>query len=150
MNSASLRSVGPDKLNQLRQVRFLKDLATMKALMEQHRLLLKPRFDRVEAVFRWKLGRHGFARWTRPNGGYFVSLEVLPGTAIKVVELAAKAGVIFASPGSCFPYGIDFADSQLRIAPSMLELEQLDWALAVIATCVIKAVCSALKALPPA
>ncbi|PHX28713.1 hypothetical protein AO354_36875 [Pseudomonas syringae pv. syringae] len=104
----------------------------MKALMEQHRLLLKPRFDRVEAVFRWKLGRHGFARWTRPNGGYFVSLEVLPGTATKVVELAAKAGVIFASPGSCFPYGIDFADY------------------AVIATCVIKAVCSALKALPPA
>ncbi|WP_262381995.1 hypothetical protein [Pseudomonas proteolytica] len=80
-----MRSVGPDKLNQLRQVRFLKDLATMKALMEQHRLLLKPRFDRVEAVFRWKLGRHGFARWTRPNGGYFVSLEVLPGTATKVV-----------------------------------------------------------------
>jgi DNA-binding transcriptional MocR family regulator len=146
LKSAALRSVGPDKINQLRQVRFLKNTHTMKALMEQHRLLLKPKFDRVHEVFNATLAEYGIARWSRPGGGYFVSLDVMPGIATRVVELAAKAGIRFASPGSCFPYGIDPHDAQLRIAPSFPDLDQLSLALEVIATCVMKATCGALEA----
>lgn len=117
----------------------------MKSLMEQHRQILKPKFDCVEKVFSSMLGQHSFARWSRPDGGYFVSLEVRPGTAKSVVDLAAKAGVTFATPGSCFPYGIDVNDSQLRIAPSLPDLESLNLALEVIATCVINATCRSLE-----
>lgn len=139
--AAAIRSVGPDKVNQMRQVRFLKDLDTIRVLMSQHGRLLKPKFDRVHEVFTAILGEYGFARWSRPTGGYFISLEVLPGIASQVVLLAAKAGITFATPGSCFPYGSDPDDAQLRIAPSFPDLEQLTLALEVIATCVVKASC---------
>ncbi|WLG37436.1 aminotransferase [Pseudomonas rhodesiae] len=139
LKAAALRSVGPDKVNQLRQVRFLRSPEKIKELMEQHRQLLLPKFERVHEVFNRRLGTFGVAQWTRPRGGYFVSLEVLPGTAKRVVELAAQAGVKFATPGSCFPYGIDERDYQLRIAPSYPDILQLTTALEVISVCVAKA-----------
>ncbi|EJN39651.1 transcriptional regulator with HTH domain and aminotransferase domain-containing protein [Pseudomonas sp. GM84] len=139
VKAAMLRSVGPDKVNQVRQVRFLKSIENIEYLMEQHRVLLKPKFDRVDQVFQERLGGLGIASWTRPAGGYFVSLQVQAGTAKRVVELASGVGLTFSSPGSCFPYGIDPDDSQLRLAPSYPELDELTLALEIIATCVIKA-----------
>lgn len=137
--AAALRSVGPDKLNQLRQTRFLKDLETIKALMEEHRRVLKPKFDRVHEIFARELGPSGLACWTEPKGGYFISLQVVPGTARQVTRLAQSLGVSFATPGSCFPYGQDPQDSQLRIAPSYPALDDLSMAVEVIAACVLKA-----------
>lgn len=136
--AASLRNVGPDKVNQLRQVRFLKDLRTIRSLMEQHRRLLKPKFDRVHDIFECELRQSGLARWTKPDGGYFISLETMSGTASKIVSLARSLGVTFATPGACFPHGEDPQDAQLRIAPSSLSLDRLSIAVEVIATCVLK------------
>jgi aspartate/methionine/tyrosine aminotransferase len=137
--AAALRSVGPDKINQLRQARFLKGLDSIKTLMEKHRRVLRPRFDRVHEIFERELRPSGLARWTEPGGGYFISLEVVPGTAKQVASLARSLGVTFATPGACFPYGMDPQDAQLRIAPSYPALDDLSMALEVIAACVLKA-----------
>ncbi|NBA93625.1 aminotransferase class I/II-fold pyridoxal phosphate-dependent enzyme [Pseudomonas sp. R5(2019)] len=150
LKAAALRSVGPDKVNQLRQVRFLRSPEKIKELMEQHRQMLQPKFERVHEVFSRMLGDYGVAQWSRPRGGYFVSLEVLPGTAKRVVDLAAQAGVKFATPGSCFPYGVDERDSQLRIAPSYPEMAELTTALDVISICVAKAAFDRLSAIAAA
>lgn len=137
--AATLRSVGPDKLNQLRQARFLGDLDTIKTLMERHRRVLEPKFNRVHEIFERELRPSGLARWTEPGGGYFISLEVVPGTAKQVASLTQSLGVTFATPGACFPYGTDPQDAQLRIAPSHPPLEDLSIAVEVIAACVLKA-----------
>lgn len=136
--AATLRSVGPDKLNQLRQARFLKDLQHMESLMANHRALLRPKFALVDEIFTRLLGPTGLARWTTPDGGYFISLEVVPGTARQVARLAESLGVTFATPGACFPYGKDPQDCQLRIAPSYPKLEDLSIAVEVIAACVLR------------
>lgn len=138
LDAAGLRSVGPDKLNQLRQARFLRSPSGVKALMEQHRLLLKPKFDLVSHVFERHFATSGLARWTSPKGGYFVSLEVVPGTAAKTVALAQSLGVKFATAGSCFPYRDDPDDVHLRIAPSYPAIEDLALALETIAVCTLK------------
>lgn len=139
LRAATLRSVGPDKVNQLRQARFLKDPDHIASLMARHRALLRPKFDLVREIFARVLGPTGLARWTSPDGGYFISLDVVPGTARQVTRLAQSLGVTFATPGSCFPYGHDPQDAQLRIAPSQPALAELRVASEVIATCVLKA-----------
>ncbi len=139
LRHATVRSVGPDKVNQLRQARFLKSPENIRALMEQHRQLLKPKFELVNTIFSEVLGCQQHVSWTRPDGGYFISLNVLPGTASRIVQLAAEAGVRFARSGSCYPYGRDNNDAQLRIAPSWPETELLTLALRVIAICIAKA-----------
>lgn len=139
LRHAAVRSVGPDKINQLRQVRFLKSPENIRALMAQHRQLLRPKFELIDDIFSEVLGCQQHVSWTRPEGGYFVSLHVLPGTASRIVQLAAEAGVRFARPGSCYPYGCDDRDAQLRIAPSWPEKEPLSLALTVIAVCIAKA-----------
>lgn len=139
LRHASVRSVGPDKVNQLRQARFLKSPGNIRALMEQHRQVLRPRFELVDAIFSSVLGCQQHVSWSRPEGEYFVSLHVLPGTASRIVQLAAVAGVRFARPGSCYPYRRDDYDAQLRLAPSWPEKETLRLALTVIAICIAKA-----------
>lgn len=117
LGHVALRSVGPDKLNQLRHVRFLKDQQGIKALMREHRRLLAPRFETVINAFKEVLGPWAVARWSEPRGGYFISVDGLPGTARRVVELARECGVLMTTAGASFVEGRDPNDQHLRIAP---------------------------------
>ncbi|WP_233865808.1 aminotransferase class I/II-fold pyridoxal phosphate-dependent enzyme [Paraburkholderia adhaesiva] len=135
-----VRSIGPDKLNQLRHVRFVRNRATLEALMEQHRALLKPKFDAVDAVFRARLSRVPGVHWNVPRGGYFISLYAPPGCARRTVELAALAGLILTPAGAAFPYGVDPQDSHLRIAPSYPSLEDVRLAAEGIALSLLRAI----------
>jgi DNA-binding transcriptional MocR family regulator len=125
---AGLRSIGPDKINQLRHVRFLKDLPTVEALMEQHRQLLKPKFDAVLAQFQKHLGEVPGVSWTRPEGGYFIDLITPDGAAKRTVALAKEAGITLTPAGAGFPYGVDPRDRHIRIAPSFPSLEEINQA----------------------
>ncbi len=131
------RTIGPDKVNQLRHVRFLKDVDGVHALMARHREILAPKFRQVTATLADRLGAYGVATWTEPKGGYFVSLDVVDGTAARVVELAKGAGVAMTPAGASFPYGKDPHDRNIRIAPSYPSPEELGTAIDVLATCVL-------------
>lgn len=133
------RTIGPDKINQLRHVRFLKDTDGVHALMDQHRAILAPKFEQVIATLRDRLGEYGVATWTEPKGGYFVSLDVVDGTASRVVELAKGAGVALTPAGASYPYGKDPRDRNIRIAPSYPSADDLATAIDVLATCVLLA-----------
>jgi DNA-binding transcriptional MocR family regulator len=128
------RTIGPDKVNQLRHARYLKDTDTVLALMDRHRAILAPKFDTVIEILRDRLGPHGVASWTEPKGGYFVSLDVVDGTASRVVELTREAGVAMTPAGAAFPYGDDPRDRNIRIAPSYPSPEELAIAIEVLAT----------------
>ncbi len=125
---AGFRSIGPDKINQLRHVRFLKDLPTVEALMEQHRQLLKPKFDAVLAQFKEHLGDVPGVSWTHPQGGYFIDLVTPDGAAKRTVALAKEAGITLTPAGAAFPYGVDPKDSHIRIAPSLPSLDEINQA----------------------
>jgi DNA-binding transcriptional MocR family regulator len=126
-------TIGPDKLNQLRHVRFLRDADGVRAHMRKHAAILRPKFDLVQRVLEHELGHTDLATWTRPNGGYFVSLDTQPGRASRVVALAADAGVKLTPAGSAFPYKKDPLDRNIRIAPSFPSLDELGRAIEVLA-----------------
>lgn len=128
------RTIGPDKVNQLRHARYLKDVDGVHALMDGHRALLAPKFDAVISILQDRLGAYGIASWTEPKGGYFVSLDVVDGTAARVVELTREAGVAMTPAGAAFPYGDDPRDRNIRIAPSYPSPEELTIAIDVLAT----------------
>ncbi|HYD50514.1 MAG TPA: aminotransferase class I/II-fold pyridoxal phosphate-dependent enzyme [Terriglobales bacterium] len=132
----SLQTIGPDKLNQLRHVRFFKDGEGIAAQMRRHAEILKPKFDRVEQVLAAELGERGSARWTKPRGGYFVSLDTCDGCAGEVVAMAAAAGVKLTAAGATFPGGKDPRDRNIRIAPSMPSLSEIGVAMELLAICV--------------
>jgi DNA-binding transcriptional MocR family regulator len=119
------RSIGPDKVNHLRHVRFLKNEAGLLSLMEKHAAILKPKFDAVEAIFSEMLGGSGVATWTKPEGGYFVSLDVMDGCARRVIELGKAAGITVVPPGATFPQGKDPNDRNIRVAPSFPGLDEV-------------------------
>lgn len=127
-------TIGPDKLNQLRHVRFLKDLNGINALMSQHAELLKPRFDIVLKVLAEELQDYG--TWTDPEGGYFVSFDAKPGLAKEIVAMAAELGVKLTPAGATFPYGRDPENRNIRIAPSVPSLSEISKAMQVFACCV--------------
>ncbi|MFM1895245.1 MAG: hypothetical protein RLZZ385_319 [Pseudomonadota bacterium] len=134
-------TIGPDKVNQLRHVRFLKDLATIEALMTRHRDILKPKFDLViqhlEQAFTGKtVDGRPMGRWTEPKGGYFILFDTQEGLADKVVGLCAAAGVKLTPAGSTWPYGRDPHNSNIRLAPSFPQLKEIDGAMAVFTLCV--------------
>ena len=104
--------------------------------MDRHRDILSPKFECVETRLSEGLGNLGIARWTQPGGGYFVSLDTMPGLAREVVRLAAEAGVKLTPAGAAFPYGDDPEDRNIRIAPSYPPLEDVDRAMQVFVTCV--------------
>jgi len=135
----SMRSIGPDKINQLRHVRFFGDTAGVEAHMEAHRAILEPKFEAVGKALATDLAALGVASWSEPRGGYFVSLDVVPGTARRVVELAKEAGVALTPAGATFPGGDDPEDRNIRIAPSFPTTDELEKALEVLTTCVILA-----------
>ena len=135
----SKRTIGPDKLNQLRHARFLADADGVRALMARHRALIAPKFDVVSTVLAKRLGDTGIADWTDPKGGYFVSLDVLDGTAARVVELAKGAGIAMTPAGSAFPYRRDPRDRNIRIAPTFPSTDEVGEAIDGLATCVLLA-----------
>jgi len=143
---SSKRTIGPDKLNQLRHVRFLRDHTGIESLMAQHRKLLAPKFKAVEAAFARRLQGTDFARWSKPLGGYFVSVDVYNGCAARVVELAKQAAILLVPAGQTFPYRNDPNDSNLRIAPSFPEVAQVAAAAEGIAICIDYAVAERLSA----
>ena len=132
-------SIGPDKLNQLRHAMFLKDADGVRALMAKHREIIAPKFEMVDSILTERLGGHGVATWNDPRGGYFVSLEVVDGTAARVVELAKAAGIALTPAGAAYPYGQDRADHHIRIAPTFPTPEDVALAIDGLATCVLLA-----------
>jgi DNA-binding transcriptional MocR family regulator len=134
------RTIGPDKVNQLRHLRMLKNEAGIFALMHRHRALIAPKFEKVLAVFDEKLSGIPGVSWTRPKGGYFISLEVPKGCARRVVALAKEAGVELTPAGSTHPYGKDPDDRTIRIAPTFPDLPEVASAAGGVALCVLLAV----------
>jgi len=132
----SVQTIGPDKVNQLRHVRFFEHIGKLESHMAKHASILKPKFDLVLNMFERELGGKGVATWRKPNGGYFISLNTLDGCAVKVVKLAAEAGVTLTKAGATFPYGTDPRDRNIRIAPSYPTLAELETAIEVICVCV--------------
>ncbi|MER6970121.1 aminotransferase class I/II-fold pyridoxal phosphate-dependent enzyme [Nocardioides sp. NPDC000445] len=129
-------AIGPDKVNHLRHAEFFGSAAGVREHMAKHRDLLAPRFAAVEDALTDELGALGVATWTKPAGGYFVSLDVLPGTATRVIELAKGAGVALTPAGSAFPGKHDPEDTNIRLAPSFPPLEQVSGAMEVVTVCV--------------
>lgn len=121
-----------DKVNQLRHVKFLKNKAHTLAFMQQHAAMLKPRFDTVLKALDEEIAPLGFAAWNRPRGGYFISLDTMPGTARHALALAKEAGVVMTSAGATHPYHNDPKDSNIRIAPTLPPVQELEQAIDVL------------------
>lgn len=132
----SAQTIGPDKMNQLRHVRFLKNKDGVLKLMRRHAEILRPKFELVDQYLTREVGGTGVCRWNKPNGGYFFSLFVLPGTASEVVRLAGTCGVELTPAGSTYPYKKDPEDSNIRLAPSYPALEELETAMQVLCVCI--------------
>jgi len=139
LKCAGKKSIGPDKINQLRHVKFFKNAEGVRAHMQKHRAILEPKFKLVLRILEDRLGASKVASWTDPKGGYFVSLDVLEGTAAHVVALAKDAGIALTPAGSAYPYGNDLDDKNIRIAPSFPSQPDLEKAMDGLATCVLLA-----------
>ncbi|MBE1875241.1 aminotransferase class I/II-fold pyridoxal phosphate-dependent enzyme [Myceligenerans pegani] len=137
-------SIGPDKVNHLRHAMFFGSADGVREHMRRHREILAPKFEAVTAILAERLGEYEVGRWTDPRGGYFVSLDVLPGTAARVVTLAKEAGIALTPAGATFPYGKDPEDKNIRLAPSMPPLDEVTAAMDGVATCVLLAAAEAL------
>mgnify|MGYP000836205153 FL=1 len=132
----TLQTIGHDKINQLRHVKFLKDADGIKAHMKKQADIIRPKFEAVLEVLDKELGGLGIATWTKPNGGYFISFETLDGCAKAVVGKCKEAGVVMTGAGATFPYGKDPKDSNIRIAPTLPTPEELSKAADLFVLCV--------------
>lgn len=130
------QTIGHDKVNQLRHVRFFGDIHGMTEHMKKHAEIIRPKFEAVEEIFDTELSGLGIAKWTIPNGGYFISFDALDGCAKKIVEKAKKAGVLMTDAGATWPYHNDPKDSNIRVAPTYPPLEDLKTAATLFALCV--------------
>jgi DNA-binding transcriptional MocR family regulator len=133
------KSIGPDKVNHLRHLRFLRDADGVRQHMLRHQKVLAPKFELVLDILDKRLSESKTAAWTEPKGGYFISLDVLPGTARRTVALAKDAGIAVTQAGASFPYGKDPDDTNIRIAPSFPPLADLSEAIDGLATCALLA-----------
>lgn len=131
----NIQTIGYDKINQLRHVKYLKDKAGTLALMKKHAGVLGPKFCAVLNALDKEIAPLDIASWQRPVGGYFVSLNAMPGTAKRTLALAKEAGVTMTGAGATFPYGIDPNDSNIRIAPSLPPVSELEQAIAIFCNC---------------
>ncbi len=129
-------TIGPDKLNQLRHARYYRDLAGIEAHMRRHAAILRPKFEAVQEILGRELDGRGVAQWTRPRGGYFVSVDLPDGCAKATVKLAAAAGVKLTGAGATYPYGKDPRDRNLRLAPSFPKEADVRLAMELFAICV--------------
>lgn len=145
---AGKRSIGPDKVNQLRHLRFFGDADGVRLHMQRHRDVLAPKFALVLEILEDRLGDAKIASWTEPKGGYFVSMDVLPGTAKRTVALAKDAGIAVTEAGAAFPYRIDPEDKNIRIAPSLPDIADLRTAIDGLATCALLSATESLLSAP--
>lgn len=143
---ASIRGIGPNKVNQLAHARLLGDVQGLHTLMKQHASSLAPKFEAVVGILQDRLGEFGVTQWTEPEGGYFISLDVLDGSATRVWELAKDAGITLTKAGASFPGGVDEKDQNIRLAPSLPPLDEVRTAMDGVATCVLLACVEAAEA----
>ncbi len=139
-------SIGPDKINHLRHVEFFGSADGVRDHMRKHREIIAPKFDAVDVALSSALAGLEIAEWTKPTGGYFVNLDVLDGTASRVVALAKDAGIALTPAGSSFPHGDDPRDRNIRLAPTFPVLAEVETAMAGVATCVALAAAEKLTA----
>ena len=132
----SAQTIGHDKVNQLRHVRFFGDINGMREHMRRHADIMRPKFETVLNIFERELGGCGIGSWTRPLGGYFISFESMEGCAKEIVALCKKAGVVLTDAGATYPYKNDPKDSNIRIAPSYPTVADLEIASELFALCV--------------
>lgn len=144
LQHAEKKTIGPDKVNQLRHVRFFGDADGVRLHMQRHQALMAPKFAAVAEILDDRLSASKIASWTDPKGGYFVSLDVWPGTAKRTVALAKDAGIAVTAAGASFPYKKDPEDKNIRIAPSFPPLPDLRLAIDGLATCALLAATEAL------
>jgi aspartate/methionine/tyrosine aminotransferase len=132
----SFQTIGPDKLNQLRHVKFFKNTAGIETHMLKHTAILKPKFDAVQDALESGLGGKNIASWSKPAGGYFVSIDTMEGCAGPVVQMAADAGVKLTPAGSTFPYMQDPLNRNIRLAPSFPTLDNIRQAMQLVSICI--------------
>ncbi len=132
----SIQTIGHDKLNQLRHVRYFKNIDGMKAHMKKHAAIVRPKFELVVDVLKKELESLEIGTWTNPNGGYFISFNSLPGCAKRIIAMCKDAGVTLTGAGAAYPYKKDPEDSNIRIAPTYPSMEELAKALEVFVICV--------------
>ena len=132
----SFQMIGRDKVNQLRCVKFFRDVEGIKAHMKKHAAILRPKFEAVLAILEEELGGRNVASWSHPRGGYFISVDVLPGCAKRVVALCKEGGVTMTGAGAAFPYKQDPNDSNIRVAPSLPPVADLEKAMELFCLCV--------------
>lgn len=130
------QTIGHDKVNQLRHVRFFGNIHGMVEHMRKHADIIRPKFEMVEQLLEKEIGQLGIGTWTKPLGGYFISFEALDGCAKDIVSHCKKAGVEMTKAGATFPYGNDPKDSNIRIAPTFPSLKELEEAASLFALCV--------------
>ncbi|MEE1319564.1 MAG: aminotransferase class I/II-fold pyridoxal phosphate-dependent enzyme [Ruminococcus sp.] len=135
-----------DKVNMLRHIKYFKNFDGIMAHMQKHKEILRPKFEIVIETLNDQIKEEGFAQWTNPNGGYFISIDVLPGTAKRVVQLCKEAGVVLTGAGATYPNGIDPEDKNIRLAPTFPTTEELATAMGVFCICAKLAACEKLLA----
>lgn len=135
-SALGISTIGPDKVNQLRHARFFADEGSLKAHMQKHAKIIKPRFASVLKHLEEAFADSDLGSWESADGGYFISFDTRPGLAKEVVQLAGDAGVKLTPAGATFPYGDDPEDKNIRIAPTVPTVEQVDQAMKVFVTCV--------------
>lgn len=131
-----VQTIGPDKINQLRHVRFFKNMETIHDHMKKHAAIIKPKFEAVESIFESNLGDAHIAEWSRPEGGYFISINTMDGCAKRVVQMAADAGVKLTPAGATYPYQSDPKDRNIRIAPTFPPIDQVKAAMELVSVCI--------------
>ncbi len=132
----TVQTIGYDKLNQLRHVKYFKSIEGMKAHMMKHAMIIRPKFEAVERILERELGGLGIGSWTKPVGGYFISFDAMEGCAKEIVQKCKEAGVVLTGAGATYPYKKDPKDSNIRLAPTFPSEEELSLATDLFVLCV--------------
>jgi aspartate aminotransferase len=139
LEHAGIRGIGPNKINQFAHAEFFGSAEGVRELMRRHAELLVPKFAAARRILDERLGEYGVAEWTDPAGGYFISMDVVDGTATRVWELAKDAGIVLTKAGAAYPHGRDENDRNIRLAVSLPPQEEIEEAIDGVATCVLLA-----------